>query len=186
MGSVRNRARTPTRKIKRMTGAKKIKVTPAENTQQTTPQPPNGDARPIVIPSEIGPHETLSATPLSRTRSEPQASSSSKKLGNPMNDDTTTDSDAFVMFSILGMQNIFSVIACPGCKHEGVALEEVVNKKQGLAVTFVLKCFSCLWEHEFLSSHFANVRGKTKRNNMEVNVRICMALRNLGIGYDGL
>ena len=100
--------------------------------------------------------------------------------------DTTTESDDFVLFSLSVIQGIFSVIACPGCKHEGVALEEVVNKKQGLAVAFVLKCSCCLWEHEFLSSHYANVEGKTKRNNMEVNVRISMALRNLGIGYDGL
>ena len=38
----------------------------------------------------------------------------------------------------------------------------------------------------FSSSRYANVPGKKAKNNMAINVRLIMALRNLGIGYDGL
>eukprot|EP00795_Rhopilema_esculentum_P005685 gene5685-10929_t len=84
------------------------------------------------------------------------------------------------------MRNVFSVLCCPGCKQEGVQLEEICERKQGVTVAFRLKCSTCLWEHQFPLSCYTNVPGKKAKNNMEVIVRLIMTLQNLGIGYDGL
>ena len=117
-------------------------------------------------------------------------SSSSKKLTkrirNIEDDVEQVSVDGFVIFCIAVMRNVFSFLYCPGCKQKGVELEEICERKQGVAVAFRLKCSTCLWEHQFSSSRYTNVPGKKAKNNMEVNVRLIIALRNLGIGYDGL
>ena len=43
-----------------------------------------------------------------------------------------------------------------------------------------------MWKHEFLSSNYAKEEGKKSKNSFDVNVRAVMAMRNLGIGHDGL
>ena len=116
-------------------------------------------------------------------------SSSSKKLTkrirNIEDDVEQVSVDGFVIFCIAVMRNVFSFLYCPGCKQIGVELEEICERKQGVAVAFRLKCSTCLWEHQFSSSRYTNVPGK-KAKNKKVNVRLIIALRNLGIGYDGL
>ena len=142
-----------------------------------------------VRPTAEAEEEREVATPLSSETAEPQ-SSSSRKLERSRNEypleQDTNELDCFVLFSLSILQTIFGIIACPECKQNGVLLEEVSAKKQGLSVAFILKCSSCLWEHEFFSSQYASIPGKNKKNSMEINIRSVLALRNLGIGYDGL
>ncbi len=114
-------------------------------------------------------------TPLSGEGPEPLISSSSKKIDTTMaakHPGYVASPNVFAFFSMLVMQSIFSVVACPDCKHVGIDLTEVANKKQGLAITLSLQCPCFLWEHEFLSSPYADVLGKTRKNNMEINVRV--------------
>ena len=179
MGNPRNRARKPSRKRKatrcHSVDEKVTKIT-IEETQQSD------DA------AVVRPKMSLNAeTPLSTANTERESSSSRKlpkRIEDYAEDVEQVEGDGFVIFCMAIMRNIFSVVCCPGCKQEGVELQEISERKQGVAVTFKLMCSTCLWEHQFSSSRYANVPGKKAKNNLEVNVRLIMAFRNLGIGYD--
>ena len=180
MGNLKNRARKTSRKQKRrqtdaesLKEAKVVKVGLKEEHQETSS---------LLTPNDgvcLGPVDSIPAlsrqhaavTPLSRKT----VSCSSTKI-----------SDGFVLFSTDVLRSLFSVVSCPGCKSEGLSMQEIVRKKQGLAAAFQLQCSMCLWQHEFFSSNLANFEGKKSKNSFEVNVRAVMAMRNLGIGHDGL
>ena len=149
-------------------------------------QTPDSEARPT-----SSTRQDEATTPLTTRSNIETTSSSSKKLRERIQSyskdlENSEGNDGFVIFSIGVLQDVFSFICCPGCKQESVALEEVIEKKQGLAINFRLKCSLCLWQHQFFSSPYANVPCKKSKNSMEVNVRLAMAFRNAGIGYDTL
>ena len=196
MGNLKNRARKTSRKQKRKQNdaesVKYVKVMKVESQEEHQGTPLhltlNNDDNDNVV--SLGPVESdpalskqnVAETPVSRKT----VSCSSKKI-----DDSTThihddERSGFVLFSTVVLRSLFSAVSCPGCKSEGLTLQEVFRKKQGLAAAFQLQCPVCLWEHEFYSSKFANLEGKKSKNNFEVNVRAVMAMRNLGIGHDGL
>ena len=179
MGNPRNRARKPSRKRK-ATKHHGIVEKQAKFTDEKTQQSDAGVRPDIPMYGE---------SPLPGNNTDKISSSSkklTKRIRNVEDDVEQVSVDGFVIFCIAVMRNVFSVLCCPGCKQEGVELEEICERKQGVAVAFRLKCSTCLWEHQFSSSRYTNFPGKKTKNNMEVNVRLIMALRNLGIGYDGL
>ena len=184
MGNPQNRSRRTSRK-------RKASKTDQEDTSNAKAarkedQTPDSEARPT-----SSTRQDEATTPLTTRSNIETTSSSSKKLRERIQSyskdlENSEGNDGFVIFSIGVLKDVFSFICCPGCKQESVALEEVIEKKQGLAINFRLKCPLCLWQHQFFSSPYANVPCKKSKNSMEVNVRLAMAFRNAGIGYDTL
>ena len=93
--------------------------------------------------------------------------------------------EGFVMFSIVILKSVLALLCCPSCQAIGLDLEEDRARKQGFAICFLVKCSACLWTHKAMSSEACKVPRK-KKNSIEVNIRMALAMRNLGIGYEGI
>ncbi|XP_065069807.1 uncharacterized protein LOC135694862 [Rhopilema esculentum] len=180
MGNPRNRTRKRTRKGKntREVSAAKIQRLVSESTGEVS----SGSDR-----DEIRPQQSDQQTPVSRNETGSQ-SSSGKKLG-PMieaqSEEKSHSLEGFLMFDMLKLIEMLSVVCCPSCKEPGLQLCEALHKKFGFSKCLVLDCPKCSWSHEFNTSSYARIDGKS-RNNMEVNVRTIMAFREIGVGYEGL
>ena len=183
MGNPRNRTRKVSRKGKRCKGneslAKRQRVE-GEYSAQATPEVDGGGEPDGPNPSSADGH-ALSTPLTSRT------SASARKLGERFSGQAKkVDSQGgFILLDLAKLKGICYVLCCPECKTSGLTLMEDFGKKKGLSIKFILECSSCFWEMEFDSSSTANIPGKS-RNNMEVNVRMVMAMREIGVGYEGL
>ena len=115
-------------------------------------------------------------------------SSSAKKLGPLFKASLTEESncmDGFVIFDLIKLVSMISVVCCSSCKDPGLQLSEALHKKFGFSKNLLFKCPKCCWNQEFSTSSYTKIDGKS-RNNMEVNVQIIMAVREIGVGYEGL
>ena len=183
MGNPRNRTRKVSRKGKRCKGneslAKRQRVE-GEYSAQATPEVDGRGEPDGPNPSSADGH-ALSTPLTSRT------SASARKLGERFSGQAKkVDSQGgFILLDLAKLKGICYVLCCPECKTSGLTLMEDFGKKKGLSIKFILECSSCFWEMEFDSSSTANIPGKS-RNNMEVNVRMVMAMREIGVGYEGL
>ncbi|XP_065066739.1 uncharacterized protein LOC135692514 [Rhopilema esculentum] len=182
MGNLKNRARTTSRKRKR----NQTEVETAKEAKLVKEIGSLEEAPPCSTPEfAVGLTPVVSSVPVLPRQN---VSSSSKKLDDvavPCIDEEE-EKGGFVFFSVDVLRSLFSIVSCPGCKSEGVKIKEIPRKKQGLVAAFQMQCSICLWKHEFLSSNYAKEEGKKSKNSFEVNVRAVMAMRNLGIGHDGL
>ena len=87
----------------------------------------------------------------------------------------------FVDFSILA--SVFQLFWCPVCKYGHVVLEEDKEAKKGFVSLLVVKCTShkCSFSKQFYTSSKIE-KGKA----FEVNRRVVLATRNIGVGHQGL
>ena len=166
MGNLRNRSRKASKKRKaQVTDDKLVKA--AKFTRETAPQEPSTstpDVNPAPVPVVVRPIPESSLvdegeTPRS-SRTAEQCSSSSKKLAATAgySQDTDVEKKGFVLFSVDVLRNLFSLMCCPECKQQGsISLNEDVGKKQGVAISFILQCSVCLWEHASFSSMCSNM-----------------------------
>lgn len=93
----------------------------------------------------------------------------------------TTEGFRFIDISIL--TSIFGSFWCPVCKHGHVVMEEDRQAKMGFASLLVLKCTSS--KCSFLQRFYTSSRVE-KSKAFEVNRRIVLATRNIGVGHQGL
>ena len=93
----------------------------------------------------------------------------------------TTEGFRLIDLSILS--SIFGLFWCPACKHGHVVMEEDQEAKMGFASLLVLKCTArnCSFFQQFYTS------SRTEKSKaFEVNRRIVLATRNIGVGHQGL
>ena len=75
---------------------------------------------------------------------------------------------------------MFETVRCPLCKQGHAVLEE---EKMGLASLLILKCSSSKCKFEKLFYTFNKV---VNSQAFEVNRRVVLATRNIGVGHQGL
>ena len=78
---------------------------------------------------------------------------------------------------------VFHLLCCPVCKHDHVRLQEDSSPTMGFASLFILKCKNqkCKFFRKFYSS--SKIEGSQAFN---VNRRIVVATRNIGIGHQAV
>ena len=184
MGNPRNRARKSSRKNKNT----RIKEGPTEKRRKIVNEMSNDESSVIDVPR---PAQAGSGTENQLTPGTYRGSSSAWKIGDlsetPGNSQQETKEpiNGFVLFDFCILAEMLSSLCCPSCKLPGLRVTEESSKKQGFCICYQLQCPNCLWTKTFTTSNEAVVEGRT-RNSMEVNVRIVMAFREVGIGYEGI
>lgn len=90
--------------------------------------------------------------------------------------------EGFRLIDISVLASVFESFWCPMCKYGHVTFEDC-SAKMGFATLFVLKCTSkkCKYSKRFFSS--AKIEGSQA---YEVNRRVVLATRNIGIGHQSL
>ena len=119
-----------------------------------------------------------------RTKSMP-ATLSSLAILETLNDEEEkmASIEGFRLIDISVFASVFESFWCPMCKYGHVTFEEDCSAKMGFATLFVLKCTSkkCKYSKRFFSS--AKIEGSQA---YEVNRRVVLATRNIGIGHQSL
>ena len=109
----------------------------------------------------------------------------SSDSGDPENDEEEkmASIEGFRLIDISVLASVFESFWCPMCKYGHVTFEEDCSAKMGFATLFVLKCTSkkCKYSKRFFSS--AKIEGSQA---YEVNRRVVLATRNIGIGHQSL
>ena len=112
-----------------------------------------------------------------------------KKLGEQCDfsdssiEDVTESIEGFRFVDISILASVFQLFWCPVCKYGHVVLEEDKGAKKGFASLLVVKCTShkCSFSKQFYTSSKLE-QGKA----FEVNRRVVLAARNIGVGHQGL
>ena len=84
------------------------------------------------------------------------------------------------LINISVLASVFETVRCPLCKQGHAVLEE---EKMGLASLLILKCSSSKCKFEKLFYTFNKV---VNSQAFEVNRRVVLATRNIGVGHQGL
>lgn len=111
--------------------------------------------------------------------------------GKPQLDDSSEEStenegeilQGFRLVDISVLATVFESLPCPSCKRGVLSLKEDEASKMGLASLLVLKCTrgKCSFTCQFYTS--GKIRNKQA---FEVNRRAVLAMRNIGVGHQGL
>lgn len=98
-------------------------------------------------------------------------------------EDECEDLEGFRFVDISILASVFASLRCPWCKHGNVYLEEDEESKMGLASLLILKCTAskCSFCHSFYTS--SKIENKQA---FKVNRRAVLAMRNIGVGHQGL
>lgn len=108
----------------------------------------------------------------------------SSNSGDPENneEEKMASIEGFRLIDISVLASVFESFWCPMCKYGHVTFEDC-SAKMGFATLFVLKCTSkkCKYSKRFFSS--AKIEGSQA---YEVNRRVVLATRNIGIGQQSL
>ena len=113
-----------------------------------------------------------------------------RKLKPPSDDSSKKSSEnegeilqGFRIFDISILATVFESLPCPSCKRVALSLEEDEDAKMGLASLLILKCTGgkCSFTRQFYTS--AKIQNKQA---FEVNRRAVLAMRNIGVGHQGL
>ena len=91
--------------------------------------------------------------------------------------------EGFRLVNLSVLYSAFQLLCCPACKYGRVELEEDDSAKMGIASLLLLKCRShkCKFSERFYTS--SKIGGSQA---FEVNRRIVLATRNIGIGHQAL
>ncbi|XP_046862956.1 uncharacterized protein LOC124456591 [Xenia sp. Carnegie-2017] len=123
----------------------------------------------------------VASTSASEIRSLP---ASKRKLHSDVSsEDDEGVSDGFRLIDISILMSIFSSFLCPKCKSGHVVMEEDTSAKMGLVSQLSFKCSArmCTYSKVFYSSS----RVKNSKA-FEANRRSVLAMRNIGVGDQGL
>ena len=99
-------------------------------------------------------------------------------------------------FRLVDMEILGSVInclACPECfGSSSLQLQDINEKKKGLARLLEIRCTSCPYKHEFYTSKQAkkyleeDEKEKGGGKHMEINLRAVYGMRSIGVGHASL
>ena len=113
-----------------------------------------------------------------------------RKFDNDSSDSSVSSSEddsetpeGFRIIDIAVLASVFGSLWCPVCKYARIVCDEDKESKKGFATLLVLKCSStkCSYFKSFYTS--SKVDGSQA---FEVNRRVVLATRNIGIGHQGL
>ena len=113
-----------------------------------------------------------------------------RKLDEPSGESNSSSSkddsngpEGFRFVDISVLASVFQLFRCPVCKYGHIELEEDGSAKMGFASLLVLKCKNrnCKFSERFYTS--SKIGGSQA---FEVNRRIVLATRNIGIGHQAL
>ena len=107
----------------------------------------------------------------------------SSESDNSSSEEYSEGPNGFRLVDISVLSAVFHLLCCPVSKHGRVELQEDSGAKMGFASLFVLKCENqkCKFFEKFYSS--SKIEGSQA---FEVNMRIVLATRNIGIGHQAL
>ena len=113
-----------------------------------------------------------------------------RKLDEPSGESNSSSSkedsngpEGFRFVDISVLASVFQLFRCPVCKYGHIELEEDGSAKMGFASLLMLKCKNrnCKFSEKFYTS--SKIGGSQA---FEVNRRIVLATRNIGIGHQAL
>ena len=93
------------------------------------------------------------------------------------------DRQGFRIVDISVLSSILASLRCPSCTKGKVCFEEDEESKMGLTSLLILKCTAakCSYHHSFYTS--SKIENKQA---FEVNRRVVLAMRNIGVGHQRL
>ena len=126
---------------------------------------------------------SISNTSHSSLRKQLKLPSEQFKPESSSSDDGSAGVEGFRFVDLAVRASIFQLLLCPICKKNHVELEEDGDRKMGFASLLLINCTGekCKFLEKFYSS--------SKVGNcqaFEVNWRIVLASRNIGVGHQGL
>lgn len=83
------------------------------------------------------------------------------------------------------LKSIFELMRCPECTASYLTLQEIFEKKKGLASFLVVKCTACDYAIDFYTSQTLK-DGVKGQNSFDVNTRITYTMRACGQGHSGI
>ena len=91
--------------------------------------------------------------------------------------------DGFRLIDIAILMSVYGAFICPKCKCCRIVLKENVNAKMGLASQVLLKCSAPMrtYSLDFYTSNQVNTS-----KAFEVNRRVVLAIRNIGLAHQRL
>ena len=122
------------------------------------------------------------ATSTSEFRSLP---ASKRKLDCDLSSEDDEDScNGYRLIDISDLMSIFKTFLCPECKSNHIVMKEDISAKMGLVSQLSLECSAemCSYSMFFFSSSRVNNKSKT----FEANRKAVLAIRNIGVGHQGL
>ena len=110
---------------------------------------------------------------------------SKRKLDCDLSSEDEEDcTDGFRLIDISILMSIFNTFLCPKCKFGHIVMKEDITAKMGLVSQLSLECSAemCSYSMSFYTSSRVNNKSKA----FEANRRAVLAMRNIGIGHQGL
>ena len=131
---------------------------------------------------EASEHKNVKPLPASVRKLKEQYSDSSEDCTSEEEIDSG-GLEGFRFIDISVLASVFETLRCPSCKQGHAVLEEDERAKMGLASLLILKCTSskCKFEKSFYTSSKVD-----NSQAFEVNRRVVLATRNIGVGHQGL
>ena len=142
------------------------------------PKTPEALKRPLCL----GPSNQRSETEMEKLNT---ASSKILKLDYQLDRETHDDFFLFMHTSVLF--HLLAVVGiCPDCHSDKLILSRDETKKMGLALSFIILCNSCKWEHNFETSPSVEHCYTPGPKGYSVNTQAVLAFREIGKGYDAI
>ena len=135
----------------------------------------------VVGVDQTAEHSKFKSLPASVRKLKAQSSTSEDSSSEEETDLGGLEGFRFIDLSVLA--SVFESLRCPLCKQGHAVLEEDEKAKMGLASLLILKCTSskCKFKKSFYTS------SKVENSQaFEVNRRVVLATRNIGVGHQGL
>ena len=113
---------------------------------------------------------------------------SSLASGSAKNGQNTLPSPSgYRLIDMAILAKVFRLVSCPECQDtSSLHLNDIIDKKKGLARLLQLQCISCLYTKTFFTSKELCSTKKGGRKSFDVNIRTVYACRQIGAGYGQL
>ena len=102
---------------------------------------------------------------------------------------TSTEVSGYRLIDMSILSNVFQILCCPECHGTNcLLLNEVNEKKKGLARYVQLSCSICLYSYSFYTPKQVNPPKQNKGGQKlyDVNVRAIYGCRQVGVGHEHL
>lgn len=176
------------RKKRKFTGNKytreaNLKDNPIENEQESMEQSEESDNGDVTRVKETKRQSSDRAEVRSLPASIRKLDEDSGDSQESSNEWEPEEPEGFRFIDIAVLAEFFRSLWCPLCRYGRIVFEEGQNSKKGFATLLLLKCASskCKYSSSFYSS--SKVDGGQA---FEVNRRVVLASRNIGVGHQGL
>lgn len=119
------------------------------------------------------------------TSAPPSISASARKLSDTPNmlPEEPSKIEGYRFMDMAVLSTLLKLLICPKCKQGHISVEEEKDGKMGLASNLKISCtrYRCDFSESFYTS--SRIDGSQA---FDVNTRVVLAERNIGVGYQGL